>query len=159
MSLLNTLLGSSKKLREFPAELHYGCIFPQFITSQSMGVSPAACPRAALPMRTKPQLPKEKSFSKGAGQRGDNNSKTERLWLPAHTDQVQLSHKPSLLLRDPIRSHWCFLYFFFFQLGLSLVQSLAKLLFQFPLWMVIPTAWGAGWQLREMLGKKRNVSG
>lgn len=157
MSLLNTLLGSSKKLREFPAEPHYGCIFPQFITSQSMGVSPTACPRAVLAVRTKPL--KEKSFSKGPGHSGHNNSKTERLWLPAPTAQAQLP-APNLPCSSQIPSGPPGVpYIVLFQEGFSLVQSLANLLFQFPLCRVVPTARGAGWQLQEMLGKKKSVSG
>lgn len=90
MSLLNTLLGSSKKLRELPAELHYGCIFPQFITSQNTGVPQTVCPRAVLPVRTKPQLPKERGFPRSQGREGIITANTERLWLPAPSAQAQL---------------------------------------------------------------------
>lgn len=103
MSLLNTLLGSSKKLREFPAELHYGCIFPQFITSQSVGVPQTVCPRAALPVRTKPQLPKERGFSKGPGQRGDDNSK--QRGCGSQHPVPRLSSQPQTLPAPPRPHH------------------------------------------------------
>lgn len=156
MSLLNTLLGSSKKLKDFPNELHYGYIFPQLITSQSTGVSPTVCPRAALPVRTKPQLTKEKSFSKRPGQRGDNNSKTERLWLPALTAKAQPpATNPPCCSQIPPAPAAAAAHNVLSQRGSSLLQSLLLL---FPLCRVAPTAWGAGWQLRQMLGRKRNVS-
>lgn len=143
MSLLNTLLGSSKKLRELPAELHYGCIFPQFITSQNTGVPQTVCPRAVLPVRTKSQLPKERSFPRGQGREGIITANTEAVAPSTQCPGSAPSHKPSLLLPDPIMSHCCFPWSLF-QQGFRVVQSLASLLFQFPLCRLVPTARGAG---------------